>query len=281
MTAVRDSIDARRVRGFTLLEVMIALALLGFALTVLIKSAAGNIFNAQQAHMMGVATDLARGKMYEIEEKLLKDGFSDTEQHEEDQAFTDEGWPQIKYSYKVIEVELPGWDALQKLAQGDASKSGSGASGSGSGQGSGEGGFENSALGGMLSQFGGFGGGAGGKGSADIGSAVGASFIQGQYAMFQQILKVSIRKASLTLKWQVMGSDRDMTVVTFFTDAAAMDKVLSGMGSQDLDDKAGSGSGKGSGSGSGSGSSPGNAKPPTNVPPGTGPGSPAGGGRTK
>ena len=41
-------------RGFTLIEVMFALALLGLALVVLIKSAAGSVFNAEQAHMMGV-----------------------------------------------------------------------------------------------------------------------------------------------------------------------------------------------------------------------------------
>ena len=64
-------------------------------------------------------------------------------------------------------------------------------------------------LGGMLSQFGGFGGG-GGKGSADINATIGGSFIQGQYTMFQQILKVTIRKVTLTVNWQVMGSDRDM-----------------------------------------------------------------------
>jgi len=57
MTALRFVPAGRaRTRGFTLLEVMIALALLGFGLTVLIKSAAGNIFNAQQAHMIGVGT---------------------------------------------------------------------------------------------------------------------------------------------------------------------------------------------------------------------------------
>src|SRR4051794_23518668 len=104
--------------GFTLLEVMIALALLGLGLTVLIKSAAGNIFSSQQAHMMGVVTDLSRAKMYDLEEKLLKDGFSDTEQHEDDQVFTDEGWPLVKYSYKIEAVELPSWDDLQALAQG-------------------------------------------------------------------------------------------------------------------------------------------------------------------
>jgi general secretion pathway protein I len=253
-------------RGFTLLEVMMALAILGLGLTVLIKSAAGSIFNAQQAHMMGVVTDLARAKMYDIEETLLKDGFSDTEQKEDDKAFTDEGWPSIKYSYKVEEVELPGWEQLQALSQSHAAKTGSGSAGSGSGQGSDEGNsFENSALGGMLSQFGGFGGGGGsGKGSGDIGAAAGASFIQGQYQMFQQILKVSIRKVSLTVTWQVMGSERDMKVVAFFTDAAAMDKVISGLGAQEQPDT-------GSGSGSGSGGKPGTIKP------GTGSGTPLGG----
>lgn len=264
-------------RGFTLLEVMIGLALLGLALTVLIKSAAGNIFNAQQAHMMGIVTDLARAKMYDIEDKLIKDGFSDMEQHEEDQAFTDEGWPSIHYSYKVEQVELPSWDQLQALAAGTGSGSGKG-SGKGSDDGEGGGGFQDSMLGGMMAQFGGlagFGGGGGtGKGSADINAAVGASFVQGQYSMFQQILKVTIRKVTLTVNWQVMGSDRDIKVVAFLTDAAAMDKVLSGMGSQDLDDANARGSGSGSGrpntGGTGGGTGGG-----TRTPPGT-----TGGGKT-
>ena len=52
--------------------------------------------------MMGVATDLARGKMYDIEEKLLKDGFTDTDQSQDDcKPFDDEGWPTITYAYKV------------------------------------------------------------------------------------------------------------------------------------------------------------------------------------
>jgi general secretion pathway protein I len=252
---------------------MIALSLLGLALTVVIKSAAGNIFNAQQAHMMGIVTDLARGKMYDIEDKLIKDGFSDTEQHEEDQAFTEEGWPSIHYSYKVELVELPGFDQLQALAQGSgsAARAGAGAKGSaGSGSGDkfeltdpsgGGGGFQDSMLGGMMAQFGGLAGfgGGGGKGSADINAAVGASFVQSQYSMFQQILKVTIRKITLTMNWQVMGHDSDMKVVAFITDAAGMDKVISGMGSQDLDD-ANAAKAKGSGSGSNRGSNAGSNK---------------------
>jgi len=274
--------SARAPRGFTLLEVMIALALLGLGLTVLVKSAANSIFSTQQAHMMGVATDLARAKMYDLEEKLLKDGFSDTTQEEADQPFSDEGWPLIKYSYKIEVVELPSWDALQKLAMNHGAGSGAAATGSGStgagkalgsagtasldpgvGAGSQDSSFANSTLGGMLAQFGAFagaGGGSGsGKGSADVNDFAGGAFVQSQYTMFQQILKSSLRKVSLTLKWQVMGSDRDMKVVAFFTDAASMDKVINGMGSQDLDDAnaaKGSGSGSSGGSGSGSGNSP-------------------------
>jgi prepilin-type N-terminal cleavage/methylation domain-containing protein len=255
-------------RGFTLLEVMLGLALLAVGLVVLVKSAANSIFNTQQAHMMGVATDLSRAKMYELEEKLIKDGFSDTEQHEEDQPFTDEGWPSIHYSYKIEPVELPSWDQLQKLALDHAgSGAGAGSSGSGSGAGSDEGAatnkFQDSALGGMMSQFsGGFmvGGKGSGSGSGDVGAAMGASFVQGQYQMFQQILKASIRKVSLTVTWQVMGSDRDMKVVAFITDAASMDKVLMGTGAADLDDQTGSGSGSGKQSGLGNGRGSGSQK---------------------
>jgi general secretion pathway protein I len=247
-------------KGFTLLEVMVALAILGFALAVLIKSTANNINAAEQSHMMGIATDLARGKMYDIEEKLLKEGFTDTDQSQTDfKPFDDEGWPNIYYSYKVEQVELPDFDQLQAMAQGKAAAMGSAGSagfgvgsalGSGFGSGFGSdmlGGFQNSMLGGMLNMFGG--------GTSGVTGAQAGSLIQTQYSMFQQILKVSVRKVTLTVQWKVMGNDNSMKVVCFFTDAAAMDKVLNGMGTQDLDDVP-QGSGAGSSSGSGSTKSP-------------------------
>ena len=97
--------------------------------------------------------------------------------------------------------------------------------------------FQNSALGGMMGMMGMVGGGS--KGT-DVGGAQGAAMIQSQYDMFQQILKVTVRKVKLYVKWQVLGRDRDMTVIAFFTDPAAMDKVLNGMGSVEVG--AGSGS---------------------------------------
>ena len=245
-----------RSRGFTLLEIMVALALLGLGLVVLIKSAANNIRASEESHMMGIATDLARGKMYDVEEQLLKDGFTDTDQSQTDpKPFDAEGWPNIYYSYKVEQVEMPDFDQLTAMSQG---RQGSGAyAGTGSANYYGSafgsayagfgsdaiGGFQNSALGSMLGMFG---GGTGGV----TGSQAGA-LIQSQYSMFQQILKVSVRKVTLTLTYQVLGSDRDMKFVAFFTDPQAMDKVLSGLGAIDLGDD-GSTSGTGSGSGSGS-----------------------------
>jgi general secretion pathway protein I len=249
-------------RGFTLLEVMIALALLGLSLTVLIKSAAGSIFAAEESHMMGVATDLARGKMYDIEERLMKEGFSDTDQSQTDyKPFDDEGWPTVSYKYEVIQVQFPNWDELQAMSQGKAKAMGSGSAASSSSaassQGSGSGlfaagsndplnSFQNSALGGMMGMMGMIGGGTGA--SAGIAGAQGASLIQSQYDMFQQILKNTVRKVKLTVKWQVLGRDRDMVVIAFFTDPAAMDKVLNGMGSTDISSQTGTGSGSGLGS---------------------------------
>lgn len=240
-------------RGFTLLEVMIGLSLLGLALTVLIKSVAGNMFNAEQARMMGIVTDLARGQMYEIEEKLLKEGFSDTDQSQRDpKPFDSQGWPNIKYSYKVEAAEMPAFGELQQLAQGHKKPGVGSGSGKGSNEGSGASSsgplsaFENSALGGMLSMMGGgmLGGGtlSGGAGMGDVLGAQGGALIQSQYAMFQQILKVSVRKVTLTVFYSVMGRSRDITLVAFYSDPQAMDKVLSGLGSVDLGDDVGTGS---------------------------------------
>jgi general secretion pathway protein I len=262
------STATRARRGFTLLEVMVALALLGLALTVLMKSTANNIFSAEQAHLMGVVTDLSRGKMYDAEERLLKEGYIDTTQKDQG-TFEAEGFPNIKWEWKAEAVELPSFDDLQAMAKGKMMKKmGSGAgSGSGSGQGSGFGsglgsgvgsavdplaGFQNSALGGMLGMLGGgFGMGGGSSAGGGGAGAAGASFIQGYYTMVQQVLKASIRKVTLNVTYQVLGSDRELKTVAFFTDPAGMDKAMGALGAFDLD---GTDPGAGAGSGSGSGS---------------------------
>jgi len=236
---------------------MIGLALLGLGLVVLIKATTSNIKAAKRSQMIGVVTDLSRGKMYDIEEKLLKEGFTETDQSEDGRTFDEEGWPEIKYSYKVELVELPSFDQLQDIAQGKGQGSGSGAGGrgsGGSGAGSDEpsGSFQDSALGGIISMLGGgFGG-----GTQDIDSKAGAGFIQQYYQVVQETLKASIRKVTLTVTYKVLDEDAELTTVAFFTDANGLNKGVFGL----LQDQGG---GSGSGSGAGSGSAP---KPPTTPP---------------
>jgi prepilin-type N-terminal cleavage/methylation domain-containing protein len=274
-----------RQRAFTLLEVMLALALVGVGLTVLLRSVANDMFAAQEAQMIGVVTDLSRSKIYDLEERMLQDGFTDTDQSDAGN-FENEGWPSILWAAKVDQVELPSWDELQKLAKGQALKQAAGSglgsafgaqlmgSNAGSALSSSLGAsvadqlgsafgssllptdfsqlgsdafstFQNSALGGMLTQFGGLGG-IGGTGASDATSGAGALVIQSQYTMVQNVLKVSIRKVTLLVKYQIAGHDRDLTTVVYFTDPASMDKVLNGLGAQDIGSGAGSGSGSGS-----------------------------------
>ena len=251
--AARAMERASRAAGFTLLEVMIGLALLGFGLVVLIKSTTSSITGAQRAQMMGVVTDLSRGKMYDIEEKLMKEGFTDTDQSEDDRTFEEEGWPEIKYSYKVEAVELPSFDQLQSMAQSQGSAAaakerGSAGRGSGSGDDEPSGSFEDSALGGMMMMFSGIGGsgGGGGGGGGSVEDMAGASFIQGYYQIVQEALKASIRKVTLTVKYDVLGEENELVTVAFFTEPSGLTKGTFGMAGALPDDAPGPGSAPGS-----------------------------------
>ena len=212
----------RRLRGLTLVEVMIALAILGLALVMLIKSVATNVAASSSSYYMGVVTDLARGKMYDLEEQLLDEGFQDAEQEEEGD-FDEEGYPRVKWKALIEPVELPSYDKLMALANG-------GGEGSGSGSGSGDGTaatdkFQSSALGGMMGMFGGGGGGADSAQEAQTGG-----FIQAQYALIQNVLKASIRKITLTVSWSTGIHDEQIEVILYVTDPAGMQKTLGSLG---------------------------------------------------
>ncbi|MCA9524946.1 MAG: prepilin-type N-terminal cleavage/methylation domain-containing protein [Myxococcales bacterium] len=64
---------SRRVRGFTLLEVMIAMAILILALTALLGHEGVAIQMSDFSNQASRATLLAQGKMLDLEHKLLKD----------------------------------------------------------------------------------------------------------------------------------------------------------------------------------------------------------------
>jgi general secretion pathway protein I len=91
--------------GFTLLEVVIAVAILGVSLTVLLQSQAASLNNAGRSRDLTVATLLARGKMIDVEKHLFHDGFQMSTEDEEGD-FTDEGHPDYKWHTRISEVEF-------------------------------------------------------------------------------------------------------------------------------------------------------------------------------
>lgn len=65
----------RRARGFSLLEVMVALAIFGLMITGILAAQAGLAASNKKAANLGIASNLARCKMTELEEKLVKLGY--------------------------------------------------------------------------------------------------------------------------------------------------------------------------------------------------------------
>ena len=94
-----------RARGFSLLEVVIALAILAISLTVLLETQIASITNAGRSRDLSIATMLARSKLIDIEQQLFHDGFKASTE-EDGGNFSDIGYPEIAWKSRVIEVEL-------------------------------------------------------------------------------------------------------------------------------------------------------------------------------
>jgi len=197
--------------GFTLLEVMISLAILAMALTMLLSATASNVELANRARVLGTVTNLTRGKMFDLEEQLLQEGFQETNQ-ELDGDFSDEGHKEIEWEATVEKIELPGLADAQNAADSVAGGDGGGGS----------------PLGGLIPGI--PGGGGGGGGEAGNTSAAGAAALTSQFETVATILEQAMRKVTLTVKWQVGDSAEEMTVVAYFTDPTAVDLAVGGLG---------------------------------------------------
>jgi prepilin-type N-terminal cleavage/methylation domain-containing protein len=98
--------------GFTLLEVMIALAILSLSLVVLLRIVTNNIRATNHAKMTTAATFLARSKMVDIEDLILDNGFSESDENEAG-TFKDMGYPAFRWETAIERIELP-TDMAQK-----------------------------------------------------------------------------------------------------------------------------------------------------------------------
>jgi general secretion pathway protein I len=192
-----------RQRGFTLLEVMISLAILAVGLVAISDLNGGAVAMHAYARRATEATLLLKGKMLDLEDQLHKDGFHDFDD-EKHGTFEDDGAPDYSWNAEILkpDVQLDPAQLLSMLGVGDQGKKGSGSSGT-------PGGIAGAAssLAAQLQGSGGMGAGgiAGalqGGGAAAMVSGPLAGILQGQAKTFIETLKKSVREVRLTVSWQ-------------------------------------------------------------------------------
>jgi prepilin-type N-terminal cleavage/methylation domain-containing protein len=98
--------------GFTLLEIMVAVAILASTLVVLLSIVTNNVRSTNHAKMTTAATFLARTKMVQIEDQILDLGFTDNDESKSG-TFRDLGFPQFRFDTLIERIELPS-DLAQK-----------------------------------------------------------------------------------------------------------------------------------------------------------------------
>lgn len=91
-------------RGFTLLEVMIALAILAISFTALLGTQSQAMVITSYVRDVTVASVLARGKLVELEHHYKTEGFGAFDE-EDDGDFSDEGHSEFKWHVKLEKIE--------------------------------------------------------------------------------------------------------------------------------------------------------------------------------
>ena len=192
MSGQRHIAGARAPRsgGFTLLEVMVALAILASTLVVLLQIITNNVRATNHAKMTTAATLLARGKMIDIEDLILENGFS-TDNELEHGTFRDQSYPDFRWESSIERIELP--TDMKQLAEQQASDTSKSKD-------------PMQALTGMM-------------------GGLMSSFME----PIRLGLEESVRRVTVKVIWNEHGrQDQTLEVVTFLTDPAKLDSALTG-----------------------------------------------------
>lgn len=219
-------------RGFTLLEVLVAVAILGLGLTIVSSAQTGVFWSYSKAAKLSQAPGLLRCKMAEVELKLLQDGYPLMDDEDEGECCEDVEVEGYRCSWKVQKIELPelppggmtGGDAGTPMASpamtggemgaitpdmganlGPLGALASGASGLAPGGGMGQ-------IADVMS-----GGGMGGMGGGMGGGGMASMVIGFVYPELKLMLEASIRKVVVTVHWKEGNSDRELTATQYVT----------------------------------------------------------------
>ena len=174
--------------GFSLLEVMISLAILAIGLVTLTRTVTGDVRATQHARMVTAATFLARTKISAVEQNILEVGFSEME-GEDDGDFTEEGFARFRWYAAVERIKLPA-GSTQQLEQAAHEKTQS-------------------------------------TNPMDILQGFMGSFMTTLMEPIRVALEESIRRVTVKVKWNEPGRPEQVfEVVNFLTDPSKLDMAL-------------------------------------------------------
>jgi general secretion pathway protein I len=231
-------------RAFTLLEVMVAVAILGLSLTVILSAQAGLYAGGGYAQHTSIATGLLRCRMTEIEERLAKLGYPEADEKDDGSCCDDDLRNDMRCEWKVERIELPTIDpaamaSANPMGTGDPGGSGGPLGPLGALMGGGQG--PTGALSGLsqlpttsMSLSSADGGVSGLASALNSGTGGGMSAIA-QLAMgfvyptLKPMLEASIRKVTVKVTWKEGILSRDLSAIQYVTRPMRSD-ALTGLG---------------------------------------------------
>lgn len=173
-------------KGFTLLELMVALAIMALSLVALFQAQTRSMRMAEKARSITIATELARKKLLDCKNDMLKGGFS-TSNYDTNGSFAEDGFENFTWECHAYQFDMPppNADSISKGIQAQSK--------------------------GMPDL-------ASGKGGADMSANMLAPF----FALISTTLGASLKEMTLIIRWQDNGSDEALKVVTHVVDRTAM-----------------------------------------------------------
>lgn len=204
-----------RSAGFTLLEVMVAVAILGLGLTAILSAQAGAFANAALARDLSEANGMLRCRMSEIEEDLARNGFQELDVEDSGPCCDGVDHARMTCSWKIQKPTLPegttseldldanldfGGDSSGSSALDLLSNPGAIAAG----------GDPTAALAGLAGLSGG-GEGEEGEGAGGIAGLFGMMF-EMVYPALQPMYEASTRRVVVTISWRRGSQERSVDI---------------------------------------------------------------------
>ncbi|MBU1240141.1 type II secretion system GspH family protein [Myxococcota bacterium] len=209
----------QRSGGFTLLEVVVSLAILSMALMWILIDQTIAVKRSVRVRMLTQAIYLAKSKMLETEGTLRHDGFGSFE--EENCGDFDnslyEGSENFRFCVQIEKVVMPDMSMLQQNIMG--------ALGMSSGTQNPDSGATPGPLGGLMEQF----LPSGLMGSGELSekfNEMAGQFLGPAMTMIQGVLEEAIRKITVKVFFKVGGTEKEYELVAYITDLGELDRSL-------------------------------------------------------